>query len=496
VSSSADKALAYLRKGIAENAWQAGESIGSVKVLARNAHVSSAAMVEALKALKEEGVIEGVPGHSYRIAKPADIVTVEGRSKWERIAAQMKKDLISGAYGPQQELPSVKQLCHMYGCAHPTIRKVLSELARQRLIEQNKRAHYAVTLQTPKAGSSVVFLAPRSRAGLKMTSFGSHIGRMLEYLENACAERNVNLRVGLFEQDSLLIDYVDTHALKPGSLVDEPNVLGYIILISVIDEYSRLLFDFLARANKRAAFIDQVGDWKPADFKAFPRASRIFPLGVAPSSGTCAGRYLLELGHKKIVYVTAFHHRFWSVQRVQNIKRIFCEAGYGDGVTVCICEQPLSDYYVQQDKAFKRMLASFTGNLGEEFVNSQYADRLNEIALSACRDMRLYEHIDPALDKALKEAKPTAIVAANDYIGMHVLGYCRRRGIDVPQDMSIFSFDDIPEAALYRLTTYNFNIGAIIRNALAYVLGLSREKGITYEEIRGMIIKRGTTGAI
>ena len=42
----------------------------------------------------------------------------------------------------------------------------------------------------------------------------------------------------------------------------------------------------------------------------------------------------------------------------------------------------------------------------------------------------------------------TAVIAFKDSIALSVIGEARKRGLDVPRDLSVVGFDDIPEAAL------------------------------------------------
>ena len=52
-------------------------------------------------------------------------------------------------------------------------------------------------------------------------------------------------------------------------------------------------------------------------------------------------------------------------------------------------------------------------------------------------------------------SRPTALLCANDLMAIGALEYCRGAGIDVPREVSIVGFDDVPMAALLtpRLTT-------------------------------------------
>jgi DNA-binding LacI/PurR family transcriptional regulator len=63
-------------------------------------------------------------------------------------------------------------------------------------------------------------------------------------------------------------------------------------------------------------------------------------------------------------------------------------------------------------------------------------------------------HFDVAADRLLDE-KPelTAVIAGNDELALAVLRACRRRGVDVPGELSVVGFDDVPAAAEAGLST-------------------------------------------
>lgn len=67
----------------------------------------------------------------------------------------------------------------------------------------------------------------------------------------------------------------------------------------------------------------------------------------------------------------------------------------------------------------------------------------------------------------------TAIFAANDLMALGVLHALREAGIDVPGEVSLAGFDDVPEAAHYwpPLTTVRQNFDEVGRRALDLILG-------------------------
>ena len=54
------------------------------------------------------------------------------------------------------------------------------------------------------------------------------------------------------------------------------------------------------------------------------------------------------------------------------------------------------------------------------------------------------EGVEPALDELLKlDNPPTAVVGVNDHIALHVYEGLERRGLSIPQDMSVLGFDGL-----------------------------------------------------
>jgi DNA-binding LacI/PurR family transcriptional regulator len=78
---------------------------------------------------------------------------------------------------------------------------------------------------------------------------------------------------------------------------------------------------------------------------------------------------------------------------------------------------------------------------------------------------------------------PTAILAGNDERAIHLLEYCARQGIRVPEELSIVGFDNIAESSLTRpaLTTVDTHldrIGAEAVNILVALISGNRARSI------------------
>jgi DNA-binding LacI/PurR family transcriptional regulator len=90
----------------------------------------------------------------------------------------------------------------------------------------------------------------------------------------------------------------------------------------------------------------------------------------------------------------------------------------------------------------------------------------------------------------------TAVFAGNDQMALGFMHACRESGLDVPGDISVVGFDDIPEAAHFSppLTTVRQNFAEIGRRAVALLLSeLSGGVGQSHEQIPSELIVRAST---
>jgi len=114
----------------------------------------------------------------------------------------------------------------------------------------------------------------------------------------------------------------------------------------------------------------------------------------------CLIKLLIELGHKRIVMITGHKDVSTSTDRVAGYRRAMVESGLGENEQV---------YY------------------GE--FNQQSGYELTKQAM-------------------MHSPKPTAIFGANNFIAIGIIQALRGFKIDVPGDVSVVAFDDLPESML------------------------------------------------
>ncbi|HEV7955890.1 MAG TPA: LacI family DNA-binding transcriptional regulator [Marisediminicola sp.] len=93
----------------------------------------------------------------------------------------------------------------------------------------------------------------------------------------------------------------------------------------------------------------------------------------------------------------------------------------------------------------------------------------------------------------------TAVFAANDQMALGVFHAIRDAGLDVPRDVSVVGFDDIPEARHFwpPLTTVRQDFAELGRRSIALLLGeLEGETDLNHDSILPELVVRDSAGPI
>lgn len=162
--------------------------------------------------------------------------------------------------------------------------------------------------------------------------------------------------------------------------------------------------------------------------------------------------HLIELGHQRLVMLKGPAESHDATERLRGFKAAVREAGL----------DPSNIHEIQSE---------FSREAGYEAVS-------DILALSP---------------------RPTAVVAPNDYCALGVLRGFREAGINVPDDISVTGFDDIPSAefTLPSLTTVHVPIYEIGKVAVEQLLGLIRgdlDEGPRHVEMPVRLVVRNSTG--
>jgi DNA-binding LacI/PurR family transcriptional regulator len=91
---------------------------------------------------------------------------------------------------------------------------------------------------------------------------------------------------------------------------------------------------------------------------------------------------------------------------------------------------------------------------------------------------------------------PTAVFAANDQMALGLLSALAEAGCDVPGDVSVAGFDDVPDAAYFApaLTTVRQDFAALATRCVAVLEQILRGEEARSVRIRPELVIRASTG--
>ena len=156
-----------------------------------------------------------------------------------------------------------------------------------------------------------------------------------------------------------------------------------------------------------------------------------------------ATRHLIDLGHTEIVHISGPQHWIEAEARMQG-------------------------YLAEINAADLRVRAPILGDWSAHF--GYYAG----LELLRLRDF-------------------TAVFAGNDQMALGFMHACRDMGLDIPGDISLVGFDDVPEAAHFPppLTTVRQNFAEVGRRAVAMLLAeLNGTPDLSHEPVPAELIVR------
>ncbi|QFG26516.1 GntR family transcriptional regulator [Actinomadura sp. WMMB 499] len=121
-----------LRERVVDGTYRAGTPLPGEHELSREFGVARNTLRRALDVLQDEGLIVVVTGVG-RFVRP--VSSQRARPMYERVAADLRAQIESGALPDGTALPSEARICERYGVARYTARRALAELEAAGLVE-------------------------------------------------------------------------------------------------------------------------------------------------------------------------------------------------------------------------------------------------------------------------------------------------------------------------------------------------------------------------
>ncbi len=495
------RAEEFLRRVVARIRAAGRSRLPTVAQLSAQARVGPVALSRALAKLVDEGLVEARPGLGIVLAGAVRENTDAGSDTeraWERARRELAAMVSRSELGPGDMLPSVKQLCARFGVSYPSLRRALSSLCAEKLIQPHLRGFRVPDLPAPRSAATVLLITVKTSDSHPSASFPRHT-QVLWHMEEECVRHGMLPRMLPYDvARGTFTSAGGAEAIRPGNT----SVLG--ILVTSMGTPSAAfepLYYRLVETGKPVAILDD-GGGVVLPGRA-PGAVRLIRFADTRSDGAAVARYLVGLGHRSVAYLSPTHAALWSQERLAGIRGVYEAAGLGAHVLAC-CDDSIrtTSEAVGPGQSARAIVEHAARSLS---ASRAEADRMVGHMLQRMRE-RLDLYMEPEIlaqieaplfEQALATGTATAWVCSSDYVASRALQFLAQKRVAVPETVSVMGFDDSLDAFTDRITSYNFNIAMVVRTMLNHVLGpVSRrdaQRGAPPLVVEGFVTERETT---
>lgn len=503
-TAAVEKAVVFLEGVVARCRDTDNPVLPQLDELAVQAGVSRMTIWRAVTVMKDRGVLASGRGRRIVLAsyarqqkRASQHRRVSGRTRDQcsRVEREIRHSLSDGQYAADESLPSIKELCRRHGAAYLTVRKALDALVEAGDLIRSGRTYCRPSALTDIPGRSVVLIAFGLGGRLNMVS--SRTQDQIRSLESECSRLGLRLVVYSFdmllEGDSSRSFVHDMRRLRP---------LGYVLWETGISpEFSRRIIDLVRRLEAPLAVLAESWTGQPISTGARRAPLAWFSLANDPDAGAKMGRFLYELGHRHVAFVSTDHREGdgHSFVRWQGLRSVFEEARQESSVELFPVD--LGDDGVP-DLTFANAVREAADLLvnpdpGPASSDQQELRRASQEFLAMARTSltTITEKVGlkEALDEVLTRSHITCWVGDNDVTALACLGHLNRKGIAVPGRISIAGFDDGMRSILAGMTTYNFGGAEMMRAIMAFITRPHQRRPEGPIRVPGRVVPRTTT---
>jgi len=410
------------------------------------------------------------------------------------------KDIISGRFATQEKLPTCKEMQLLYDVSFTTLKKSLTDLVQDQIIEFRTNGYYLPSLTGRTGHSRIVVI-----------SYGMEDGKLwvdhqdknyFRVIESECIRMNIQLDVIVHHNKNDRLHFIHSASTREYNLEDQ-SILGYVFIVANIDSSPEFVLDRLVRLKRNIAVLDVVGGWRIPQCARSNRHVRFFTTTASELPAKRVAQYLLSKGHNRIAFMSPFHRALWSKRRLSTLDTMYSRCSPQHSVVPFV----LPDYAYQwdyldkqdNDSDLKTLINEYSrfkkegdgvlfkrfGNLGLNLI--KYITDIN------CGSAEIYEKMHPLFTAALADRSLTAWVMANDFAATMAIDFLKERDIHIPGDLAIISFDNTIDAMEYQLTSWDFNTFGIVNMLLRYILAphtVKMKSGNDFLEVDGALVIR------
>lgn len=387
------------------------------------------------------------------------------------LADHLEQELREGRYRFGQALPSPKELGRRHGLHPATVRKSLGLLQGRRLVERQGRSWTVVRPSVRTAHQTPVLLclgSPDPQGRLRLES-----DREWDFWRDLQAEA---IHCGLVPR---------IHAWNGSLPRSEAPVLGAIVSTWHLPDSIPVL-DALQRAKIPAAVWIVNEDLLPGPRYQRSRGLWFHDLANGEGAGATMGQYVSTLGHRSIAWINPFQGSSWARNRLAGL-----EAALSKDTPIHLATGSwISEWDIQVEVDADPLIRARMDLSGLDL--EQESMRLRRPLVEAITYQRAMERFGPCLQEAL-DSGATLWVAASDLVASWCLRWLRNRGLHVPRDLALASFDDTRLASQEDLTSLRFEVQGMARAMVRQILSRKTVHSLV-TRYTGQVMERGSSG--
>ena len=349
-------------------------------------------------------------------------------------------------------------------------------------------------------GARIILLAPAGSDPLyyELGVAGEPVQREIE---SACTRCGVGLESFVFSYESGYLNLYRPGSTRAEKLPDDHLVLGYIVIAVIPDFLPEDLIVRLADTRTPSAIIDIAGIPRIPLGMTANQYIQFFTMSAGSTPGVHVARFLKNLGHKRIAWISPYHKSEWSRQRLKGLQSLYPGSERSPGVYCLSIEKILPSYYAatsippHHTQKLDNFFRSWARDIAD-IPRAYFDEQKSEFARNALDYTEMLAALVPLFERLLKQRTITAWVAANDYVADMAYRFLRYKKIAIPARISLAGFDDTDLSLRRGITSYNFNAAALANAAASFCLDFSAKgksaRGVV--EIEGRMTVRATTG--
>ena len=501
--STVSEVYKRLRVFIRNKNWKEGDRLPTLRDLALHFRVSHVSVMHAIRRLESEGIIYTIRGSGMYIGcnqTKKGPVTEKESVKWKCIQDQLMRSIVGGEFTDRKELPPMKILQHRYDANYRTIKKALHSLEQEQVIQRYGRGYRILTRKGIQKKDTIYFITIYPLSSIGAANFTAlALSEFVRTLEGECIRRNLQLRM-VAAQDTGILHRIRHDITNLGILLYFPREQGASIL------------SYIHECRAPIAIIDDYEYLKMEQLRILQKRKQLFMFGIDEEyAGRRVGRFLIECGHRGIAFISPFHNERFSRLRYEGI--VSSVKGFeGLSVVPFTIEESKIAYHgklLSMMKSFEKHWSVFSSNekhtdsvpvvLDEYLDPERYSWIFNEnfwyMQFESAYRKLLQKMCTPLFEQAFADKMITAWVGANDSISLVAKQFLDTKMGNTKRPIALIGYDNTAEAMYRNLSSFEFSLSSIARQAIDAVLyprRFVRYNGTEYF-VKGYVVGRDST---